>query len=64
MRIANGESASDVLDQTKHGAEPKTRQHLAIAYIYWRRFVKGAEKRDAIATAAAACRITPIVSRG
>jgi len=48
-RIGNGENACDVLDQTKHGAEPKTDQHLAIGYIYWRRFVEGAEKRDAIA---------------
>jgi hypothetical protein len=48
MRIAEGENACDVLNQTKHGAEPKTRQHLAIAYIYWRRFVEGAEKQDAI----------------
>ena len=49
--IANGENACHVLNQTKHGAEPKTRRHLDIAYIYWRRFVEGAEKRDAIAAA-------------
>jgi hypothetical protein len=48
-RIGNGENACDVLEQTKHGAEPKTPQHLEIAYTYWRRFVEGAEKREAIA---------------
>ena len=32
MRIGNGENACDVLAQTKHGAEPKTREHLDIAY--------------------------------
>lgn len=49
MRIANGENACEVLGQTKHGAAPKTREHMAIADIYWRSYVQGAEKTEAIA---------------